>query len=126
MSIIATHANLQPRSILHYWLQLTRSPNQDFIKLLNYLTIQDLAILDSAISELTLRHLYLNQLREYYSKNLIVINGGHPPLTFKSSTLQCTKQLEWIAARKLDICIEKLNLQEKVVFEELTRLEIQF
>ena len=126
MSIITPQANLQPRSILHYWLQLTSSPNQDFIQLSDYLNIKDLTVLDSAISELSLRHLYLLQLREYYSKHVIVINGGHPPLTFKSSTLQCTKQLEWIVARKLDTCIEKLNLQENVVVEDLIRLKIQF
>lgn len=127
MSTIATRANHQARSEIHYWLQLTRSPNQDFIQLLNYLTLKDLTKLDTAISDLSIRHLYLIQLKEYYSTHTIYIHGGGiDPISRQQRCFQiCKQHLTWIQLRNLNTYI-KCNTYRKCAFEGFSPFEYAF
>ena len=63
----------RPKSVLHYWLQLSQEPNQDFIRLLDYHSERDLGRLEIALSELDIRNLFINQLKSYYESHGILV-----------------------------------------------------
>ena len=63
----------RPKSVLHYWLQLSEEPNQDFIRLIDYLSERDLGLLEIALSERSIRQLYTKPLKNYYETHEIVI-----------------------------------------------------
>ena len=72
---ITAGVNLREKSVLHYYLNLTKSPHQDFIRLINYLTLKDIGYLDTAISEYSIRHLFLDLLKVLFSKHQIIIGN---------------------------------------------------
>ena len=63
----------RPKSVLHYWLQLSQDPNQDFISLLGYLSERDLGLLEIALSERGIRSLLLLPLASYYKEHEAVV-----------------------------------------------------
>ena len=88
----------RPKSVLDYWLQLSQEPNQDFIRLLDYLSERDLGRLEIALSEIDIRNLFINQLKSYYESNEIVV-----------AQLEHSKShLDWILSRGLNNHIQKL------------------
>ena len=89
---------LRPKSILHYWLHLSQEPTQDFIRLLDNLSEQDLGLLEIALSERDLRQLYIQPLKVYYETHEIII-----------AKFNCNKShLDWIFNRGLNNHIQKL------------------
>lgn len=85
---------LPPKSVLHYWLQLSQEPNQDFIRLLGYLSERDLGLLDIALTERNVRCLYLVPLRNYY----------------KIAKIFSRSLFEWILSRGLNNHIQHLEI----------------
>ena len=94
---VLTEVNLWEKSVLHYYLNLTKSPHLDFIRLINYLTLKDIGYLDTALSEYSIRYLFLDLLKVLFSKRQIII--GNKLYYF-----------EWIISRDLCQYIECLTI----------------
>ena len=98
-----------PKSVIHYWLQLSHEPNQDFICLLDHLSERDLGLLEIALSERDIRQLYMRPLERYYETHQIVI------AKVKSSK----SHLEWILKRGLNDHIKKLVISNNESDEDI-------
>ena len=90
----------RPKSVLHYWLQLSQEPNHDFIRLLDYLSECDLGLLEIALSERDIRQLYLLPLKSYYEAHEIII----------SKLKYSLSHFDWILNRGLNNHIQKLAI----------------
>ena len=89
-----------PKSILHYWLDISQDLGLDYIRLLDYLSERDLGLLDIALSERSIRQLYDFPLKTYYFTHIITI-----------AKLKLSKShLDWIVKRDLDLYIQRLEV----------------
>lgn len=96
---------LPPKSVLHYWLSLSKEPTQDFIRLLDYLSERDLGLLEIALSERDMRPLYMQVLKNYYETHEILISK----LKYSQS------HFDWILNRGLNNHIQKLAISNKSI-----------
>ena len=91
-------SHLRSKSVLHYWLQLSQEPTQDFIRLFDYLSERDLGLLEIALSELDLRKFYKQSLHNHFKTHQIVI----------AKINRSKSHLDWILKRGLNNDITKL------------------
>ena len=88
----------QPKSILHYWLQLSHGPTQDFIRLLDYLSERDLGLLEIALTERDLIKFFIEPLKVYYKTHEISI----------AKINRSKSHLDWLLTKGLNYYIQKL------------------
>ena len=105
----STPSPSRPKSLIHYWLQLSQEPCEDFIRLLDYLSEPDLGRLEIALSERDIRQLYMRPLKRYYETYQIFISK------IKSSK----SHLEWILKRGLNDHIKKLVISNNQSDEDI-------
>ena len=100
-------SHLRSKSVLHYWLQLSQEPTQDYIRLLDYLSELDLGRLEIALSERDIRQLYVQPLKKFAETHQIII----------AKKKRVKSHLDWVLNRGLNNYIRKLvisfNLDDK-------------
>ena len=89
---------LRHKSILHYWLQLSNEPTQDFIRPLDYLSERDLGLLEIALTERDLKQSYMQPLKVYYETHEISV----------AKISRSKSHLDWLISRGLNYHIQKL------------------